>query len=132
MYDALAQAEHNENACQYLNQSKKDYQDWVITSACYSALHYTEHRLFPLKETLVSKEYTFKDFDQYFATGPLSGGRHEVRIKLVDRKIPKVSAQYQWLYNTCMTARYSDYQYDQSIADTAINYLMEIKDGCTD
>ena len=41
-------AKHNEDACHYLNQSGK-YNDWVITTAFYSAMHYVQYELFSME-----------------------------------------------------------------------------------
>lgn len=49
---------HNEEACDFLLSSNK-FNDWVITTAFYSALHFVQHEIFPL--THDDKKYGFKD-----------------------------------------------------------------------
>jgi len=76
--------------------------------------------------------YEFENFDEYKGAEIKLGGKHEVRKRLVDDEIPEICAQYKWLLDTCMYARYYEYQHDQVIADQAINYLIDIKDECID
>ncbi|MEJ7683795.1 MAG: hypothetical protein WKG06_39235 [Segetibacter sp.] len=46
--ERLDHAIHNENVCSYL-ELKKEYADWIITTAFYSALQFVSYKIFPLK-----------------------------------------------------------------------------------
>lgn len=54
-------AAHNEKACDYLLKSRL-FNDWVITTAFYSALHYVQDEIFPLTED----RKTYNNFNIFF------------------------------------------------------------------
>ena len=64
-------AEHNESACDYLLQSGK-YNDWVVTTAFYSAMQYLHNELFPLEYN--NAEYS--NFNSYYDSICNYRGRH--------------------------------------------------------
>ena len=53
---------HNEEVCDFLLTSKK-FNDWVVTTAFYSSLHFVQFELFPLTDD--GQKYT--DFNIYFS-----------------------------------------------------------------
>lgn len=118
------QALHNEEACNYLHSSNK-FNDWVITTAFYSALHFVQYEIFPLN---INKT-TFEDLNQYYnntiKSKPLS--KHTTTIHLVNSKIPKASPYYRWLHDACMNARYMNFNVSYSKANKAKQYLSLIK-----
>ena len=117
---------HNEEACKFLLTSKK-FNDWVVTTAFYSALHFVQHELFPLTDH--GQKYT--DFNVYFSkvlkkkNKKLS--KHSATIELVKTNLPLASAYYRWLHDACMSARYNNYIVSETKAATASNYLTDMK-----
>ena len=119
-------AKHNENACHYLNQSGK-YNDWVITTAFYSALHYVQYELFPMEvgnNLFDSFNSYHRSLFDYIDDRP---SKHYVTIELVHTKLPNCSKFYRWLHNECITARYSNYKVPCEKSNMAIKYLNNIK-----
>ncbi|MBL0049678.1 MAG: hypothetical protein IPP32_16470 [Bacteroidetes bacterium] len=121
-----AHAIHNEELCEFLLQSKK-FNDWVVTAAFYSALHYVHNELFPRKEGSV----TYQCFEDYFNSVMKSPSRtlskHAATIRLVDQHFRPINAQYRWLHDNCMTTRYNNYIVDDRTAQEAKRYLLKIK-----
>lgn len=118
---------HNEKACEYLLKSK-EYNDWVITTAFYSALHYVQESLFPL----IEEEKKFEEFTSYYNlknTGENSISKHALTKKLVKEKLPQISSYYRWLFDQCQTARYHNYKVDEIAATLALKQLKELKKG---
>lgn len=99
-------AVHNEEVCDFLLASKK-YNDWVVTTAFYSALHFVQYEMFPL----TYKGIKYKDFNIYFAMvmkrNNRSLSKHKATIELVKRKLPSCVSHYRWLHDACMNARYN-------------------------
>lgn len=115
-------AEHNEMACDFLLTSQK-YNDWVVTTAFYSALHFVQNEIFPFTERGV----TYSNINQYKARSRSRLSKHELTIELVKTHIPAALINYRWLYDACMSARYHQYVTSPSKADTAKNRLRTIK-----
>lgn len=121
----LDHALHNEKVCKHVDEG--GFNDWVVTTAFYSALHFVEHEIFPFQDEGNSIEY--ESFDDY-CTGK-RGGKHKLRSLLVHENLETVSAEYDWLKNTSWTARYNKYQVSEDVKDRAIYCLNRIKDVCT-
>ncbi|RYE28829.1 MAG: hypothetical protein EOP42_15830 [Sphingobacteriaceae bacterium] len=121
---SLAHAKHNENLCIKLH-TEDCYYDWIITTAFYSALHYSEFQLFPFN--LGPTEYS--TFDVYYnAFKRNNDNKHDARKRLIYSNIDsKAGAAYNWLKDLCWTARYYDYQITKEEADVALNKLNIIK-----
>ncbi len=117
---------HNEEACNFLLTSKK-FNDWVVTTAFYSSLHYVQYELFPLTDN--GQKYT--DFNVYYGkvlqrkNKKLS--KHSATIELVKTNLSACSSYYRWLHDACMSARYNNYNVSESKAKTANDYLVELK-----
>ena len=119
-------AEHNEEACHYLNQSGK-YNDWVITTAFYSAMHYLQYELFPLEigdEVFDSFNSYYRSRCRYINDKP---SKHQTTIEIVQTRLPNCNRFYRWLHDECFTARYSNYNVTSQKANTAVKYLNSIK-----
>jgi hypothetical protein len=124
-----AHALHNENACDFLLTDGR-FNDWVVTTAFYSALHFAHHELFPG----VYDGVHYNTPGSYFRglrkriiggqSAPL--GKHAATVRLVRRHLP-IYQEYNCLYNNCMTARYIDYQVDEKKANYARGLLRVIK-----
>jgi len=117
---------HNEEACNYLLTSKK-FNDWVVTTAFYSALHFVQHELFPLTDN--GQKYT--DFNVYFGKvlkkKNKNLNKHSATIELVKTNLPACSSYYRWLHDACMSARYNNYKVSESMATNAKSSLIELK-----
>jgi hypothetical protein len=127
----LAHARHNETACQHLKNSGL-FNDWVITTAFYSAIHFIDHELFPkqYEDPQTGRPRTFNDFESYYNRTDRSVNKHQLRHNLVDEYIPEVSDQYQTLKENCWTARYVNYRVDPLISDECFFCLQQIKEIC--
>jgi hypothetical protein len=125
--DKKAHASHNEDACKFLH-NEGNYCDWVVTTAFYSALHFLQHEIFPTK----IKGIDYVNFDKYY-NGHYAGGankpsKHISTINLIKSELgDTASANYRWLYDLCMTARYRDYKTHPFIADESVKRLARIK-----
>lgn len=125
-YKKIDHALHNEKTCDFLFQNE-DHLDWVITTSFYSALHFFEHKLFPLE----NNGRTYKTFNSYYRSRRRNEGKHNVFIKLVEEKAPlKFATAYKSLFDICRTARYSDYRVAPAIASKAKERLKHIKSYC--
>jgi len=117
---------HNEDACNFLFSSKK-FNDWVVTTAFYSALHYVQNEIFPIKE----KEKTFNNIDSYFSYyKPLRKtgcNRHLLTLELVKVHISPAYKFYKRLYDNCMNARYKNYNISFPLAKISKEDLDDIK-----
>ncbi|HEY5325673.1 MAG TPA: hypothetical protein VIJ27_01630 [Mucilaginibacter sp.] len=121
---SLAHAKHNEALCNKLNDEKV-YFDWVVTTAFYSALHFSEYQLFPF--SIGPTEYP--DFDVYYGVfKSLRDNKHDARKRLVYSNIhSKAGSAYNWLKDLCWTARYYDYDISIAEANESVNKLNTLK-----
>lgn len=114
-------AQHNRRTCQHL-LATEEFNDWVITTAFYSCLHFVQHEIFPLSEG--GKD--FPNFNAYYSKlkkGKKRFSKHHATINLVKDHLPKVSARYRWLHDACMNARYSNYNVKGNKAQKAFDHL---------
>ena len=122
-------AEHNEELCKKI-VALNDYDDWVVTTAFYSCIHYVEHKIFPFNDGVT----TYNTFDQYFASKVISGGlrksKHNLKLDLVKTHLAPVSTHYKRLMDNCFTARYKNYRVGKTLAQIAVNDLAKIKSAC--
>lgn len=118
-----SQAEHNEKACALLLQDG-NFNDWVVTTAFYSALHYVGHQLFPIKIAAV----TYNTFNEYYdqVGQSLNISKHRAKCNLVTSNLT-CGSEYRWLMDECMNARYVDYEVDNDTAKMANTCLKRIK-----
>ncbi len=117
---------HNEEACKFLLTSKK-FNDWVVTTAFYSALHFVQHELFPLS----FNGHEYNDFNVYFdkvlKNKNKKTSKHAATIELVKSNLPLCSSYYRWLHDACMSSRYNNYKVSDTKANSANNNLIELK-----
>lgn len=118
---------HNEKACELL-LSNGGFNDWVVTTAFYSSLHYTEHQIFPL----IVGATTYNSFNEFYDSVLKSRkvSKHNGKMSLVVSNLP-CGAQYRWLMDACMLARYIDYTTSPDIANKAKECLDIIKSYIT-
>lgn len=119
-------ARHNEALCRFLSTDGR-WPDWVITTAFYSALHFVEGKIFPLREDGVD----YPSMSEYCSKGPGHGdAKHNVRMGLVCREINASYDAYLWLYRSSHNARYVKYDVDQRVAEKAVSLLDEVIRHC--
>jgi len=123
---SLEHAEHNEALCHKLF-AEGSWNDWVVTTAFYAAIHFLEQRLFPLK----LKQAEYASFDEYYPSR-IDGSRtqHACRDRLVYDRLRKAHAAYRFLFDSCRTARYYDYGTTHAIAEAARLKLAVVKSLC--
>lgn len=124
-----AHSQHNEEVCDLLLANGK-FNDWVITSAFYSAMHLVLHQIFPAK--IDGKDYA--DFESYYnlAFPRLKRpSKHTVIKKIVQEKLRGASPLYHSLFTNCHSARYNDYQVSVALAQKAKKDLGILKGYCS-
>ncbi|WAC10936.1 hypothetical protein [Dyadobacter pollutisoli] len=123
-------AEHNESACDFLLESEK-YNDWVVTTAFYSALHFVQHEIFPL----TIGDDTWENFDDYFAYRLKNESRtinkHSVTDELVKVHFNVALTNYRFLSDSCWNARYKRYKVSIDLAKAARRRLAQLKEFLT-
>lgn len=130
---SLSHAKHNKKACQHL-LGVKQFNDWVITTAFYSALHFMHSVLFP-----DSYEYNtngdlkkFNSFETFYSALNTRKSKHRVLLDMVEEHIAdeKVIDAFTTLKELCWTARYSNYQQSGAVANESYNNLELIEEYC--
>jgi len=122
---------HNEKACDHL-ELKKEFSDWIITTAFYSALQFVSYRIFPIEISSTSNgKVTIHDISQYQnVSGKRELSRHTVLGDLVYKYCPDIHPDYDWLKDMSMNARYVNYQHPQEVANKAKTLMTRIKKFC--
>ncbi|MCR1795356.1 hypothetical protein [Leptospira sp. id769339] len=115
---------HNEEVCSLLLKQKA-FPDWVVTTAFYSALHYAEDLIFPLKEG----DSSYDNISEYKVTLDYSKriSKHDLRLELIKKKLSGIYNEYRWLYEKSHKARYVTYKIDPEAANLAKRYLEKIR-----
>ncbi|MNE72730.1 hypothetical protein D3C80_1686970 [compost metagenome] len=120
-------AEHNEKVCDLLIADGK-FNDWIVTTAFYSALHYAQNEIFPYETGGV----TYRNFNHYYSSLPNSkASKHTVTLRLVGSEMSVCEQSYRWLLDACHTARYKNYNISKKKASTAKSKLDKIKSVLT-
>ena len=124
----LEHARHNYEVCQHLNGS--GFNDWVVTTAFYSALHFIRFAVFPFSKQVAGEERVYHKFSDY--TEDAQGTKHAQHADLASKHVPDAYDAYQRLMSFCMTARYHDYQTSDPIKNRALEDLEIVKAACED
>lgn len=128
--NSLEHALHNEKACNYLDK-KKEFTDWVITTAFYSSLHFVNYKIFPFKEGNI--EYTSLDI---YHSSVMTAGRkiskHGLLCELVRKRLVNIAPDYRHLKDISNTARYVDYKHHRYVSNYAKTCLKNIKESCSE
>jgi hypothetical protein len=53
--------------------------------------------------------------------------KHSATLQLVSTRLPGCLPYYRWLFDACMTARYTNYQVSSEKAKLAKTYLEQLK-----
>lgn len=117
-------AEHNEKLSSELLKEGK-YNDWVVTTAFYSALHFIEHKLFPLE----LDNTVYSDLGEVRAKRRCAS-KHSARKELVAECLPAQIANYDFLDKNCRNARYVNYVVSPKKANIAFQRLGQLKQEC--
>lgn len=120
-------AVHNEKACTHLLNAKL-YNDWVVTTAFYSAMYYVYSAIFPIKYNKID----FPNFENYYLYCKKNQknfpNKHKFTKDLVYEKLnPECSDKYNKLFDLCHSARYVNYSVSKNIANHAVKLLDSIK-----
>lgn len=102
-----------------------DYNDWVITTAFYSSVHFVEHALFPLIENGIE----YSDFNDYWQNTS-KHSKHTCKKNLVRNHLRSVAAIYRELLDDCHTSRYNNYVVSSYNAEQAKKKADRIKSAC--
>ncbi|GEN77491.1 hypothetical protein [Chryseobacterium hagamense] len=125
MANKTEHALHNKKLCEELNVHKK-YNDWTITTAFYSALHFTDLKVYPF--TSIHGQIC-NNIDE--AIQVLNHPeKHTVKMKMIELQCSKIKNQYRWLKEQSYNARYKTYKIPASSGDKAVQYLKEIEAYC--
>lgn len=120
--------------CNFLDAAPKDKNDWVVTTAFYSALHFARHKIFPYEmETAPGQKKEFECFDEYYEYHQSINkptNKHEVMKRLVRMKVAAIADQYDHLHGLAHNARYNDWNLDKHYSKAAKKALKAIKDAC--
>lgn len=121
---SLEHAEHNEAACDFIQQSGQ-YNDWVVTTAFYAALHYAQDSLFPREE----RGNTYRNFSQWYKERNRSKAisKHYATLQLVKEHDRTAGIYYRYLFDMCWTSRYRTFKISASKAEAARDYLRFLK-----
>jgi hypothetical protein len=132
--DRTPHAIHNEELCDFLLQNNNFY-DWIVTTAFYSSLHFVQSKIFPvtLQHPGNGNNINIDCFEIYYSLFKKSirKSKHEATVNLVSNYLPGISTDYRRLFDTCMSARYNNYQVNPSTAISARERLRRIKAACT-
>jgi hypothetical protein len=123
----------------FLDKSDIKANDWVVTTAFYSALHYCQVGLFPcdyyidpeLKE--LSHYLNFESFYNDFKNSSNQRKHstpHQCRNWLIQTQVDEIRFEYKLLFDLCHTARYKNYTISEHDKNSAIEYLNSIKCFC--
>lgn len=118
-------AEHNEAVCDLLI-TDGNYDDWVVTTAFYSALHFACYKIFPFSEG----NKTINDIDEYYTIAKRSNPdltKHSCIKNLIKSRFIDINSYYAALFDLCKTARYHDYKISKLKATLAREHLGIIK-----
>jgi len=122
-------ANHNFEVCSKLHTGKLDMEcnDWVVTTAFYSAIHFIDHVLFPLE----AGNETYKSIrEAHNNRSGIAASEHQTRSRLVNLYKQDLNKEYKYLLDACHLARYNNYIIHPQIANTCYNYLEKIKKVC--
>lgn len=126
MTKKIEHAQHNKSICEELHKQQK-YNDWTITTAFYSALHFTDLKVYPF--TSPSGTICKNIAEVCDALGKRE--KHAAKIELVRRSCPSIIIEYKWLRDQSQNARYTSFITRPDKADKAVKYLKKIEKFCT-
>ena len=129
----MSHANHNKEVCEFLhNNSEKKCNDWVVTTAYYSAYHFIKSTLFPGLRFCHDRrrEYDFHSFEEYYRYYKKvnKSNRHDAIVYLTENYLSEIADEVQFLKDSCIEARYHDYNVKDDKADESVKELRSISD----
>jgi hypothetical protein len=119
--------QHNKIVCDKLHlQTEITCNDWVITTAFYSAIHFIDHLLFPLEYSDGLKFNNIGQAHSFIKANSI----HQSRGILVGKFLNQIHDQYNFLIKECHHARYSNYDINTFLSDRAVRELDKIISVC--
>ena len=117
---------HNQVVCGKLHLTTDiPCNDWVITTAFYSAIHFIDHFMFPV-EYAGTKLNNINEAHRIIK----KDNKHSTREFLVNTYLKSQSANYSFLMSECWNARYANYDINEAIANLAVKKLQAIMKEC--
>lgn len=127
--NTLDHAKHNEEVCNTLVKYK--HNDWVVTTAYYSAIYYAGYELFPNQYDIAGRPSQCHNFADYFSKLPQpKDSKHSVREDMVHEFIPEIYTSFSTLREMSSTARYKNYKVSDEEVELALECLAEVKSFC--
>jgi hypothetical protein len=129
--NSLQFAQHNEEACIYLNEPG-NFIDWVITTAYYTAMHYLHHKILPYTHIFPEgSKIIYQNFEKlYKQFAQTNTSKHRFLRNFIETNHPDIAIDFAQLMDNCFTARYNDYHFDPSAGALALKRLEKIKQYC--
>ena len=128
-------AKHNKEACEYIKDSGK-FNDWVVTTAYYSALHFMQNELFPdhYEHPINGEIKRYNTFQNYFQDSDKKLSKHGLLLELVEENVDDddVINGFRSLKELCWTARYRQYQFNPAIANECYDNLELVSEYCSE
>ena len=132
--DPLEHANHNFSAFSKIKELN-EFDDWVVTTAFYSALKYMESDLFPgtYMHPVKQVEDSFETFDNYKKSHAsiMRKNAHALLLDLIEEVYMENNGElvmsYQDLKDNCWNARYMDYKVDKDIVELCVEAIETIK-----
>jgi len=137
--DKFSHAGHNYKVSNYLDSCGESLNDWIVTTAFYSAIHYCQIGLFPgdyyVNNDKELDHYTsFENFLTSFrnsSTARTYASPHKARRWLIENQIDEIGYEYCALSDNCHIARYKNYRINDTDKNDSLEYLEEIKNFCS-
>jgi hypothetical protein len=117
---------HNKLVCDKLNLLENfSCNDWIVTTAFYSAIHFIEYYCFPFNH----KGRIFQNIEE--AHRNLNkANKHQTRSFVVNESLQSLFQEYEFLKSNSHNARYINYAVNDAIAKLAIQKLDRIIIHC--
>ncbi len=127
---SLDKAKHDLQASQLLLKNG-NFNDWVIITAFYSALHFIHHSAFENQQCYDGNFKNFEDFYKKREFKKFRISKHRaVAIIAMECLGLDIKAKYQWLLDSGYSSRYRNNKFNKSDAVMAHKYLNEIQEKC--
>lgn len=123
-----AHGKHNKRVCEHLNiqVDKLPCNDWIVTTAFYSSIHYIDHIIFPYE---LGDRTKFNDINEAHKSIRASS-KHQTRAEIISQVLPDLKGGYSFLISESQNARYVNYDVNPMIASKAIRELNKIAQFC--
>lgn len=118
--------EHNFKVCKHLELTHEiECNDWVVTTAFYAAIHFLDSKLFPC----TYESETFQNIDEAHRSLRKTS-KHQTRGFLIKKKLTEHAGEYEFLLETCHSARYRNYKIQNEISSRAVRVVSAIRQTC--